>query len=148
MEEIEYHYQLFNARILFFVFLNCLWLILTNLLFAGNWTIISYLVFGIGLLAIDFIIFPRLTNLFRRAGRIQLSENELVFKFVHNEKQIKTDTVTHVIYNTMTTMNVTFGVLIVELTEGKDLKIYFEDINNENKAFYSGIYQKIKKSEK
>ena len=129
---------------MFFVFLNCLWLILTNLLFVGNWTLISYLVLGIGLLAIDFIIFPRLTNLFIRTGSIQLSENELVFKFVHNEKQIKTDTVTHVTYNTMTTMNVTFGVLAVELKEGKDLKIYFEDINNKNKIFYSGIYQKIK----
>ena len=75
---------------------------------------ISYFMFGIGLLAIDFIMFPRLTNLFRRTGSIHLSENELVFKFVHNEKKIKTDTVTHVTYNTMTTMNVTFGVLTVE----------------------------------
>lgn len=148
MEEIKYHYQLFNARILFFVFLNCLWLIISNLLFAGKWTAFSYLIFGGGLLAIDFIIFPRLTNLFKREGKIMLSENELIFKFVKNEKKIKIDNVIHVTYNNMKTMNVKFGLLTIELKEGKDIKIYFEDINNDNEKFYSEIYTKIKKYEK
>lgn len=70
------------------------------------------------------------------------------YKFVKNEKKIKIDNVIHVTYNNMKTMNVKFGLLTIELKEGKDIKIYFEDINNDNEKFYSEIYTKIKKYEK
>lgn len=144
VEEINYKYQLFNARILFFVLINCLWLIINNFVFVGKWTGLSYLFFGCGLLIIDFIVFPHLICLFKRDGRIILSENELIFRCLSNEIKIKAKDINYITYNTMSTMNVKFGVLVIGLKESKDIKMFFEDINNDNEEFYLNIYKRIK----
>ncbi len=144
MEEINYKYQLFNARILFFLLINCLWLVINNFIFVGKWTVLSYLFFGCGLLIIDFIVFPHIIWLFKRDGRIILSENELTFRYLRNEIRIKAKDINYIRYNTMSTMNVKFGVLIIGLKESKDIKIFFEDINNDNEEFYLNIYKRIK----
>lgn len=144
IEEINYKYQLFNARILFFVLINCLWLVINNFLFVGEWTLLSYLFFGIGLLTIDYIIFPRLIYIFKRDGKIILTENEIIFRNLKTEKKIKLQNIDYITYNTMSTMNVKFGVLTIGLKERKDIKIFFEDINNDNEEFYISIYKRIK----
>lgn len=72
------------------------------------------------------IAFPRLIILFKREERIILYENELDIKSLKNEQKIKIENVIQVTYNTMPTMNVKFGVLTIELKDGKDIKIYFD----------------------
>ena len=144
IEEINYKYQLFNARILFFVLINCLWLVINNFFFVGEWTLLSYLFFGIGLLTIDYIIFPRLIYIFKRDGKIILTENEIIFRNLKTEKKIKLQNINYITYYTMSTMNVKFGVLTIGLKERKDIKIFFEDINNDNEEFYISIYKRIK----
>lgn len=144
IEEINYKYQLFNARILFFVLINCLWLVINNFLFVGEWTLLSYLFFGIGLLTIDYIIFPCLIYIFKRDGKIILTENEIIFRNLKTEKKIKLQNIDYITYNTMSTMNVKFGVLTIGLKERKDIKVFFEDINNDNEEFYISIYKRIK----
>lgn len=52
--------------------------------------------------------------------------------------------IVNVTYNTMSTMNVTFGVLTIETKEEKDIKIYFEDISDKNKDYYISIYEQVK----
>ena len=56
--------------------------------------------------------------------------------------------IVNVTYNTMSTMNVTFGVLTIETKEEKDIKIYFEDISDKNKDYYISIYEQVKQYKK
>jgi hypothetical protein len=62
--QIEMKYQLFNARILFFVFLTCFWLLLYNVVFCNEKTLGTTILFFGGLFLIDKFIYQRTGRFF------------------------------------------------------------------------------------
>ena len=143
MEEIHYKYQWFNVRILFFVFMLCLWRWISNFL-CREANMLSYFIFFFGLWIINYVLFSKTAILFKRNGRIRFEGNKLIFFFLRRRKIVQVMNIVNVTYNTMSTLNVTFGVLTIETKEEKDIKIYFEDISDKNKDYYISIYEQVK----
>lgn len=140
--QIEMKYQLFHARILFFVFVNCLWLLLYNAVFDNKETIGTLILFFGGLFIIDRFIFPETGRFFFRKGNIPINRDELRFFLIRKEKIINRKDIVKIERNKYKTMGVVF--LSVTVFYGKKkYRLYFEDVTEENEDDYNKLIDEL-----
>lgn len=140
--QVEMKYQLFNLRILFFVFLTCFWLFIYNYVLFSEKTAGTTMLFLGGLIFIDEYIFKRTGRIFFRKGSVVLERKELKFVLNGREKIIQRNSIQKIEKNKYKTMGVVFLAITV-FYDNKKFKLYFEDVNEKNAAFYDELTFKM-----
>ena len=141
MLELKYNYQMFNARILKFVFCMAFWIGISNLIFGSKYTWIEFIIFICGIYGINKLVFER--GMISRPGKITMKDDEFIFTFSKYEKRIKKDMIKDISYDEYGTSKLRIAVLTIKCS-GKNLKIYFEDLNKKNNEIYVSIFERLK----
>jgi hypothetical protein len=69
----------------------------------------------------------------------------VIFSLKNHTKKIEKNKILDVTYNIYNPINACLGAISLK-DNGKEFKIYFEDLNDENKLFYQSVFEKIKKA--
>lgn len=140
--QTQIKYQLFNARILFFVFLNVFWLVVYNIVFDGRETLGTTILFFSGLLFIDAVIFPKTGNWFYRKGTIVVDEEELRFILMRKTKAFKRSGIRKLERNEFKKRTMEIWAITVCCAKRK-YRLYLEDITEGNKAVYDKVLNEL-----